>query len=95
MPLLDHFRPPLSSERRWDAFHGASPAYSLPAYVSTYAVAYRGVQRAGEDQIEIWREHLRLGEALPVLPLAIHADFVLRVDFEATYADLCRRRKLA
>jgi hypothetical protein len=23
MPLLDHFRPPLSRQRHWDSFHGA------------------------------------------------------------------------
>src|ERR1700741_5308955 len=23
MPLLDHFRPPLSQQRHWDSFHGA------------------------------------------------------------------------
>ena len=23
MPLLDHFRPPLSQRRHWDSFHGA------------------------------------------------------------------------
>ena len=23
MPLLDHFRPPLSRRRHWDSFHGA------------------------------------------------------------------------
>jgi len=23
MPLLDHFRPPLSRERHWEAFHAA------------------------------------------------------------------------
>lgn len=77
------------------AIMSSPPAYFLPADMMTYAVAYRAIRREEQDQIELWRERLRLGQSLPVLPLAINAEVVLRVDFEATYMDLCRRRKLA
>jgi hypothetical protein len=32
--------------------------------------------------------------ALPTLPLGLRADLVIPVDFEATYAEACRRKRL-
>jgi len=66
----------------------------LDSEISLYAVAYRPLRRDGAELIEQWRKKLRLGDSLPVLPLAINSENVLQVDFESTYGDLCRRRNL-
>jgi hypothetical protein len=72
----------------------APASFHMPSEVSLYATAYRPVRREQIEQIELWRKELRLGEPLPVLPLAINVEHVLRVDFESTYDHLCRRRNL-
>lgn len=61
---------------------------------SLYAVAYRPLHRDGTDAVDVWRSPLTLGQPLPVLPLSLRADLVLPVDFEATYAEACRRKRL-
>ena len=66
----------------------------LSANVSLYAAAYRPLRREGRDEIEFWPFPLTLNARLPTLPLALHAELVLPVDFEAAYSDACRRRKL-
>lgn len=66
----------------------------LPEKLSLYAVAYRPLRRDSRDEIEFWPFPLALDAKLPTLPLALHAELVLPVDFEAAYSDACRRRKL-
>lgn len=66
----------------------------LSEEVSLYAAAYRPLRRDGREEIEFWPYPLALGAELPKLPLALHAELVLAVDFEAAYRDACRRRKL-
>jgi hypothetical protein len=66
----------------------------LAPEVSLYAVAYRPVRRDGRDEIDVWRCPLALGQSLPTLPLSLRADLAIPVDFEATYAEACRRKRL-
>jgi hypothetical protein len=68
---------------------------TLAGDVSLYAAAYRPARRADREEIDLWTAPLGLGDALPVLPLAISAEVVLPVNLEATYLDACRRRRLA
>ena len=70
----------------------ASSAMSRDA--STYAVAYRPLRRDGREQIEAWPVPLAVGDALPAVPLSLAADFCVRVDLEAAYAEACRRRRV-
>lgn len=65
----------------------------LPDEQNLYAVAFRPLRRQG-DEIDIWRAPLTLGGTLPTLPLGLRADLVIPVDFEATYAEACRRKRL-
>jgi uncharacterized protein DUF4058 len=69
-------------------------AFALPSGVVLYAVAYRPLVRAGNEQIEAWPTTLAVGEPLPVLPLALNADVSLPLDLEATYTVACQRRRL-
>jgi hypothetical protein len=72
----------------------APDALQLAAETVLYAVAYRPLRRDGKDGIEVWRSPLELGQALPELPLGLRADLAVPVDFEATYAETCRRKRL-
>ncbi len=69
-------------------------AVQLPPELSLYAVAYRPIRRGKGDEIDVWRSPLALGQPLPTLPLGLRADLVIPVDFEATYADACLRKRL-
>ncbi len=72
----------------------ADEAAKLGPRVSLYAVAYRPLRRSGKDEIDVWRSRLALGRPLPTLGLSLRADLVIPVDFEATYAEACRRKRL-
>ena len=57
MPLLDHFRPPLSQRRHWDSFHGAwAEAMALQLNQSLLPerfVAEARVKLGGQVQIDV------------------------------------------
>jgi len=73
----------------------AAEALRLPAETTLYAVAYRPLRRGPGDEVDLWRSPLTLGGPLPTLPLGLRADLVIPVDFEATYAEACRRKRLS
>ena len=50
-----------------------------------YAVGYRLKAREEEQRLELWPEELRLGAALPTLPLWIGEDEAVPLDLEASY----------
>jgi hypothetical protein len=62
--------------------------------VRLYAVAYRPVLRQEREEIDCWPVELRLGEPLPTMPLRLTGDRFVPVDFEATYTEACRRRRI-
>lgn len=67
---------------------------TLPPECNLYAVAYRPMQRAAAEEIDIWRSPLTPGQTLPTLPLGLRADLVIPVDFEEAYAEACARKRL-
>jgi hypothetical protein len=72
----------------------ADELLQLPPESSLYAVAYRPLRRGKRDEIDVWRSPLALGQALPTLPLGLRGDLAVPVDFEATYAEACLRKRL-
>jgi hypothetical protein len=66
----------------------------MPPEQSLYAVAYRPLRRGQGDQIDVWRVPLAVGHPLPTLALGLRADLAVPVDFEATYAEACLRKRL-
>jgi hypothetical protein len=72
----------------------AGDVLQLPPESNLYAVAYRPLQRGKGDEIDLWRFPLALDQALPTLPLGLRADLVIPVDFEATCAEACLRKRL-
>jgi hypothetical protein len=73
----------------------AAPDLDFPPQVALYAVAYRPVRRAEQEEVDLWRRPLAVGAALPTLPLRLTGDLFVAVDFEAAYQEACRRRRLA
>ena len=60
-----------------------------------YAVAYAPVLREKRPMMDVWPATFAVGDTLPTLPLRLTGDLFVPVDFEATYQEACRRRKLA
>ena len=62
--------------------------------VELYGAAYRPVVRDGETEVDVWCVRCEVGAALPVLPLRLRGDLFVPVDFESTYQEACRRRRI-
>ncbi len=73
----------------------SNPACELPRASNLYAVAYAPVLRGEQAEIELWRSICAVGQPLPTLPLRLSGDLVVPIDFESTYQEACRRRRLA
>ncbi len=83
------------TERR-DNLHGElMQLLSLPAEMleagayPLYTVAYRLKIREEQQRLELWPEELRVGAALPTLPLWIGQDEAVPLDLEASYIAAC------
>jgi hypothetical protein len=71
-----------------------SETFLFPANPLLYAAAYRPVLRGTAEEIDAWLLPLALGQALPILPLALPGDVILPVDLERTYLDACRKLRI-
>ena len=69
----------------------ASP---FPDDVHLYAAAYSPVSREDHSEIDIWAERCSLGSPLPTMPLRLARDLCVPVEFELTYQEICRRRRV-
>src|SRR5207245_354214 len=58
-----------------------------------YAVAYRPVSREGELCLDIWREALAVGRALPTMPLWLRGAICLPIELAATYERTCLEQR--
>jgi hypothetical protein len=72
----------------------APAVLDFAAETDLYAVAYRPVSRQERPEIDVWPVPCALGSPLPVMPLRLTGDLFVPVDFEATYQEACRRRRL-
>jgi len=66
----------------------------LPEDVALYAAAFRPQLRDGQPECEVWHQPVAIGEPLPTLPLRLTGDLFVPVEFEATYTETCRRRRV-
>lgn len=73
----------------------ADARHLLPEDVELYAVAYRPVLREDTPQIDLWTARCAVGAPLPTMPLRLLGDVFVPVDFEATYQEACRHRRIA
>jgi hypothetical protein len=72
----------------------AAEDLDLPAETALYGVAYRPVRRQEKAEIDLWHAACAVGTPLPTLPLRLTGDLFVPVDFEATYEEACRRRRI-
>jgi hypothetical protein len=72
----------------------ATPELLRPSDEFLYAVSYRPVVRDRKSELDIWYAPLRLGEPIPTMPLRLMADLFVPLEFEDTYMETCRRRRL-
>lgn len=63
------------------------PPWQAPT--GLYAVAYRSVLAAAKSRLEMWPKVLRIGEALPELPLWLERDLSVPLRLEESYAVTC------
>jgi hypothetical protein len=75
-------------------FIGAPEKTLLPADTALYAAAYRPVLRDDKPEIDVWTAPCALGQPLPTLPLRLTGDLFVPVEFEVSYHETCRRRRL-
>lgn len=73
---------------------GAPTEAALSAEQVIYAASYRPTLRDDSPRIDLWREPLTIGEALPTMPLRLTGDLFVPLRLEATYLETCRRRRL-
>ncbi len=73
---------------------GLTDAAPLPEGTHLYAASYRPVLREERSEIDVWVEPCVLGAPLPVMPLRLTGDWFVPVEFETTYTETCRRRRL-
>ena len=66
----------------------------FPPEMSLYAVAYRPVRREERAEVDIWPVGLALAAPLPTMPLRLAGDLFIPVDFESTYQENCRGKRL-
>jgi hypothetical protein len=65
----------------------------MPAETALYAVAYRPARREQSNQFAVWTLPLALGEALPLLPLAVRGYRAVPLDLDAAHTDACQRSR--
>lgn len=61
---------------------------------SLHAAAYRVTKESSRWQMDAWLERLRVGAALPTLPLWLASNFSVLLDLEATYEETCQVLRL-
>jgi hypothetical protein len=72
----------------------AAAEWHMPGEWELYAAAYRPVLRDERPEIDLWTAQCSLGQPLPTMPLRLTGDLFVPVDFETTYQETCRRRRL-
>ena len=72
---------------------GWGDAFLMPPEV-LYATAYRPARRRETNQIDAWPQALTVGQALPLVPLALRGASAVPLELEATYDDACQRSRL-
>lgn len=58
------------------------------------ASAFRPVEREGSRMLDVWREPIALGQALPTVPLWLRGGLCLPVELEAAYERTCIEQRV-
>ncbi len=71
-----------------------APDGLLPEDVHLCAAAYRPILRDRTPQVDVWTAPCSVAAALPTMPLRLTGELFVPVEFEATYLETCRQRRL-
>ena len=66
----------------------------VPWETDLYVVSYRPVHRAEQSSLDMWQSPVRVGTALPTMPLWLQGNLCFPVDLDATYNRTCREQRL-
>ncbi len=66
----------------------------LPRGRHLYAVTYRPAIFRKKSVLDVWHRTFGVGDPLPTMPLRLTGELFVPVDLEATYAAVCRARRL-
>jgi hypothetical protein len=66
----------------------------LPGEAELYAAAYCPLTVNNQPQMKVWTAACALGEPLPTMPLRLMHEVFVPVEFEDTYMETCRRRRV-
>jgi hypothetical protein len=69
------------------------PAFE-PDPPAIYAASCRWIPRGRKHVLETWSHTLRVGEALPTLPLWLAENFYIPLELEVSYEDTCRALRI-
>ena len=69
------------------------PKFKFP-FEGLYATAYQPVRRPNDEHIDVWPAGIKVGDRLPLLPLALDRGICLPLDLEPPYAEACERSRL-
>jgi hypothetical protein len=64
------------------------------ADLTMFAGAYRPVLRNEKAEIDVWVAPVEVGDPLPTMPLRLTGDLMVPVDFEVSYMNVCRDRRM-
>jgi hypothetical protein len=67
----------------------------LPAGCYLHSASYRPTLRDDMPEIDLWTAPLALAATLPTMPLRLTGDLFVPVEFDKTYMETCRSRRLA
>jgi hypothetical protein len=71
--------------------HGYLEAPEKPLYCAAY---HQTTNPKGKPAVEFWRYALKIGDALPELPLFITSELAVPVNLEKTYMEMCDELKV-
>jgi Protein of unknown function (DUF4058) len=75
-------------------FLGHAEAFAFPVESLLYTTAYRPRRREKTDQIEVWPFALAIGQALPIVPLALRGGPTFPLNLESTYTEARNRSRI-
>ena len=73
-----------------DLLRGLGVSNAIRLDTMLYASSYHPIEREGQPTMDLWQEPLRIGEALPTMPLWLKGGLCMPVDLDSSYEKTCQ-----